>query len=364
MNIALVHDWLTNHAGAERVLMAIKEIYPKASIFTSVFDEKGANEFKKYNIVTSILQKIPLIKSRRELLVPLTPYAFENFDFSKFDLVISSTTFAAKGLITKPDTIHICYCHTPTRWIWTPKLDPRSSQGKFSNLKKKIREKLKRWDIVAADRPDYYISNSNYIGKRITKYYKRNSVTIYPPVDVDRYKVAKKSEIKDYYLFVSRLVGYKRCDIVVEAFNQLGLPLKIIGKGPEKKRLQKIAKNNIDFLGFLSDREVEKYYREAKAFIFAAEEDFGIVPVEAMATGRPVLAYGKGGATETVVAGKTGEFFSQQTAKSIVDAVKRFDPDKYNSGVIKKHAQRFSKERFKKEFKKKVDSIVNNYDLK
>ncbi len=362
MNIALVHDWLTNLVGAERVLLVLKEIYPKAQIYTSVFDEKGAKEFIKFNPKTSILQKIPFAKSKREILVPLTPYAFENMNLNDFDLVISSTTFAAKGVITKPDTIHICYCHTPTRWIWTPELDPRSSEGKFSSLRKKIKEKLKKWDIVAADRPDYYFSNSNYIGKRIKKFYNRDSQTVYPPVDVDRYKIAKKSDIKDYYLFVSRLVGYKRCDIVVEAFNELGLPLKVIGRGPEKKALQKIAKKNIEFLGFLSDKEVEKYYREAKAFIFAAEEDFGIVPVEAMAAGRPVLAFNKGGTTETVVAGKTGEFFDEQTAKSIISAIKKFDPEKYDPNEIIKYAEKFSNKRFKKEFSEKVEEIVKNHN--
>ena len=361
MNIVLVHDWLTNLAGAERVLLVLKEIYPKAPIYTSVFDEKGASAFKKFDVRTSILQKIPLVKSCREILVPLTPYAFENFDLNKFDLVISSTTFAAKGLITKPETIHICYCHTPTRWIWTPELDPRSSKGKFRKLKIKIREKLKNWDIVAADRPDYYFSNSDYIGGRIKKFYKRNSETVYPPVDVDRYKIAKKIEIKDYFLFVSRLVGYKRCDIVVEAFNQLGLPLKVIGRGPEKKRLMGCAKDNVEFLGFMTDKEIEKYYREAKAFIFAAEEDFGIVPVEAMATGRPVLAYNKGGATETVVAGVTGEFFGKQSAESIVSAVRKFNPDKYDPKKIRAHAKKFSKERFESEFKRKVNRIIQNH---
>lgn len=165
MNIALVHDWITNLAGAERVLLVLKEIYPSAQIYTSVFDEKGANEFKKFNPKTSILQNIPFIKSRREILVPLTPYAFENMNLNDFDLVISSTTFAAKGIITKPDTVHICYCHTPTRWIWTPELDPRSSEGRFKKLRQKMKAKLKEWDMVAADRPDYYFSNSDYIGK-------------------------------------------------------------------------------------------------------------------------------------------------------------------------------------------------------
>ena len=362
MNIALVHDWLTNVAGAERVLLTLHEIYPEAPIYTSVFDPKKAKPFADLNIKTSVLQKFPLLKKHRELLVPLTPFAFENINLSKYDVVISSTTFAAKGVITKPETVHICYCHTPTRYLWMPELDPRSDSGNFSWLRKKIRPKLLEWDKAAAQRVDYYISNSDYTGRRIKKFYNRNSVTVYPPVDVNRFKIAGADRVKDHYLFVSRLVGYKRCDIVVEAFNKLGLPLKIIGSGPEKKRLQKIAKSNIEFLGFLSDDELRKYYEEAKAFIFAAEEDFGIVPVEAMSAGRPVIAFGRGGAKETVVPGITGEFFENQSWESLAEVVKTFNHDKYNPETIRKHAKQFSEERFKKEFRATVEKMVEEYN--
>lgn len=364
MNIALVHDWLTNVAGAERVLLTLHEIYPKATIYTSVFDLKKAKPFTNLNVKTSVLQKFPLLKKHRELLVPLTPFAFENINLSKYDLVISSTTFAAKGVITKPETVHICYCHTPTRYLWMPELDPRSDAGKFSRLRKKIRPRLLEWDKAAAERVDYYISNSRYTGRRIKKFYNRDSVAVYPPVNVDRFKISRADKIKDYYLFVSRIVGYKRCDIVVEAFNKLGLPLKIIGSGPEKKRLQKMAKKNIEFLGFLSDDELKKYYGEAKAFIFAAEEDFGIVPVEAMSAGRPVIAFGRGGVKETVVPGVTGEFFEKQSAESLIEIVKAFNPKKYDPETIKKQAEKFSEERFKKEFRETVRRMVEEYHHK
>jgi len=359
MNIALVHDWLTNLAGAERVLLTIKELFPKADIYTSVFDKKGAKSFAKFDIKTSYLQSYPLLKKRRELLVPLTPGAFESINLSKYDLVISNTTFAAKGVITKPETVHICYCHTPTRYLWEPEIDPRSSKGFLTGLRQKTAEKLKIWDLAAADRPDYYFANSKYIRDRIKKYYKRDSKVIYPPVDVNNFNPAKvTSDIKDYYLFVSRLISYKKCDLVIEAFNKLKLPLKIIGRGPEKTRLQKMAKSNIEFLGYLSDEEMKKYYREARAFVFAAEEDFGIVPVEAMAAGRPVIAYGKGGVAETVVNGKTGILFPKQTVESLIAAINKFNPKDFDSKVIRKQAEKFSEERFKKEFREEVEKIV------
>ena len=359
MNIALVHDWLTNVAGAEKVLLVLKEIFPNASIYTSVFDPKKAEPFKKFDIITTYLQGMPLVKNKRELLIPLTPLAFESINLNDYDLVISNTTMPAKGVITNPDTIHICYCHTPTRYLWEPELDPRASGGAFSGLRKKVAHRLRIWDKVAADRPDYYFANSSYIQKRIKKYYGRDSKVIYPPVDVKKFVPVSQDQIKDYFLFVSRLVGYKKCDIVVEAFNKLGLPLKIIGSGPEKKNLQKIAKSNIEFLGFLSDLELKKYYSQARAFIFAAEEDFGIVPVEAESCGRPVIAYGKGGATETVIDGKTGVFFGEQSSESIIAAVRKFNSNKFDSRVIRKQAEKFSTERFSREFVEEVKKIIS-----
>jgi glycosyltransferase involved in cell wall biosynthesis len=219
---------------------------------------------------------------------------------------------------------------------------------------------MRLWDRVAADRVDEFIANSKYVAKRIKKYYGRDAVVIYPGVDTEKFTVGDPAEVKDYYLFVSRLVDYKRCDIVVEAFNKLKLPLKVIGRGPEREKLVKMAGDNIEFLGFLSDEDMKKYYREAKAFIFAAEEDFGIVPVEAMACGRPVIAFGKGGATESVVEGITGTFFPEQTAESLITAVKSFNPAKFDPSAIRKHAEKFSVARFKKEILEYVENIIKN----
>lgn len=360
-NIALVHEWLTNVAGSEKVLLAIKEIYKDAPIFTSVFDPKNATPFKSFDIKTSFLQNIPFMKSKREFLVPFTPFAFEQFDLSKFGIVISNTSMAAKGVITKPECIHISYCNTPPRYLWEPNLDPRAKNGRMSFLRKNIIHKMRLWDRVAADRVDYFLANSQYIAKRIKKYYQRDSIVVYPPVDIEKFKIAPKEKIGDYYLFVSRLVSYKKCDLVIEAFNDLKLPLKIIGTGPDKKYLQKMAKNNIEFLGFLSDESMKKYYSEAKAFVFAAEEDFGIVPVEAMASGRPVIAFKDGGVAETVVEGVTGTFFAEQTPQCLIGAVKDFDSGKFNPETIRRHAEKFSRERFKKEFKETVDKIIKNH---
>jgi glycosyltransferase involved in cell wall biosynthesis len=360
LNIALVHEWITNVAGAERVLLSLKELFPQAPIYTAVFDPEKAKPFKAFDVRTSFLQKLPLMKSKRELLIPLTPFAFEQFDLSGYDVVISSTTVAAKGVITKPDTIHISYCHTPPRYLWEPDTDPRARKGKFSWLREATIHKMRLWDRVAADRVDEFIANSKYVAKRIKKYYGRDAVVIYPGVDTEKFTVGDPAEVKDYYLFVSRLVDYKRCDIVVEAFNKLKLPLKVIGRGPEREKLVKMAGDNIEFLGFLSDEDMKKYYREAKAFIFAAEEDFGIVPVEAMACGRPVIAFGKGGATESVVEGVTGTFFPEQTAESLITAVKSFNPAKFDPLAIRKHAEKFSVARFKKEILEYVENIIKN----
>lgn len=356
LNIALVHDWLTNMAGAEKVLLELSNLFSNATIYTSVYDSEKVKPFVHKDIRTSFVQKFSPIRSKRELLIPLTPFIFEQFDLGKYDLVISSTTMAAKGIITKPKTKHVCYCHTPPRYLWEPYLDPRANEGKFSWLRKIQAHKLRQWDVLAAERVDHFIANSRYVANRIKKYYNRDSVVVYPPVDISKFSVLEKESVKDYYLYVSRLVNYKKCDLIIEAFNKLGLPLKIIGNGPEKKYLQSIAKKNIEFLGFLSDDEIIKYYSEAKAFVFAAEEDFGIVPVEAMASGRPVIAFKKGGVAESVVDKETGILFEEQTADSLIEAINKFNSIEFDSKTIRTQAGKFSTEEFKKNF---LDVLTN-----
>ena len=356
-NIALVHDWMTNEAGGEKVLLELAEMFPKATIFTSVYDPKRMPAFNGRDVRTSYLQKIPFMKSRRELLVPMTPFAFEQFNLEGFDLVISSSTFSGKGVLTRPGTKHISYCHTPPRYLWEPSLDERASKGLFSGHRKKLSSRLRLWDRLAADRVDAFIANSSYIQRRIRKYYQRDAAVIYPPVDVERFKVAKESEVGEYFLFVSRLVTYKKCDLAIHAFNKLGLPLVVIGNGPEKSRLQAIAGPNIQMLGRLSNEDLIKYYSEAKAFVFAAEEDFGIVPVEAMASGRPVIAFNGGGAKESVISGLSGVLFDEQTEDSLVSVVRNFDASKYDSDKIRKHAEKFSRQNFRKQIFEYIEKL-------
>ncbi len=362
MKIALVHDWLTVYSGAERVLLALSEVYPEAEIYTSVYDPVKVTAFRDKKVHTSFLQNIPLMKKKRELLIPFTPFAFEQFDFSQYDVVISSTTFPAKGIITKPDTLHISYCHTPTRYIWEPHLDPRATKGRLKWLRDKVVHKLRIWDFLAADRVDYFIANSKYVANRIKKYYRRDSDVIYPPIDVDNFTPKPKEEVGDYFLFVSRLVDYKRCDIAVKAFNELGLPLKIVGYGPDEAKLKAMAKPNIEFMGAKFGEELQEIFARAKAFVFTAEEDFGIVPVEAMACGRPVICYSKGGQSESALAGTTGILFDQQTPESLAEAVRKFDADDYDPIKIRSHAEKFSKERFKTEIVEKIEELMDKYN--
>ena len=359
MNIAIVHDWLTNVAGSEKVLLALKEIFPDATIFTSVFDSKKAAPFKDFDIRTSVLQKLPFMKSKRELLIPLTPFAFEQFDLSKYDLVISNTSMAAEGVITKPETIHISYCNTPPRYLWDPSVDPRAKSGSFQFLRRNVIHNMRIWDRLAADRVDHFMTNSHYIAKRIKKFYRRDSAVVYPPVDISNFDLDDSVKRADNYLYAGRLINYKKCDIVIQAFNKLDLPLHIVGSGPDEAYLRGPANKNIKFLGRISDEDLRREYQSAKALIFPAEEDFGIVPIEAMACGTPVIAFDKGGATETVIDRETGLFFDQQTLESIVESVKSFENIKFDQSKIRQQAEKFSKEIFKENISREINKILN-----
>lgn len=359
MNIAIIHDWLSEFAGADKVLWQLKQIYPDADIYTSIYDEKRVKKFSSCKVHTTYLQKLPFSKKLRPIMIPLMPLAFEQLDLSKYDLVISNSTAAAKGVITKPSTCHISYCHTPTRYLWEPSMDTRASS---SWLRRKVNHTLRLWDFAASRRVDYFIANSQFIGQRIKKFYRRDSEVVYPPVDTSFYKTNdKKLKKGDHYLFVGRFVPYKKADLAVKAFNQLGIELRLIGSGPEEKRLKKIAKKNIKFLGRASDDVLLENLRSAKALIFPSEEDFGIVPVEAMACGTPVIAYSVGGATETVIAGKTGEFFSEQTAESLIEVIKVFDPEKYKLSELQSQAEKFSNENFQENFQQQIEDYLRQY---
>ena len=346
MKIALVHDYLTQLGGGERVLSTLCEMFPEAPIFTLIYNEKATNGvFKNRKIYTSFLQKIPGAKKFFRGLIWLMPLAVEQLDLSDFDVVISVSHSFGKGIITKPTTKHICYCLTPTRYLWHEAGLP------FKPISQFILTYLRTWDYQAAQRPDYFIASSENVRQRIKKYYNRDSEVIYPPVETGKFYISE--EPKEYFLMVGRMVPYKRFDIAVEAFRRLPEErLLIIGDGPEHKKLKnrslKFKVKNIKFLGRVSENELPKHYAGCKALIFPQEEDFGIVPLEAMASGRPVIAYRAGGALETIKEGETGVFFDEQTPESLVKTVRQFNEKKNNSEKIREQASAFNKEKFKK----------------
>jgi glycosyltransferase involved in cell wall biosynthesis len=352
MKIALVYDRVNKWGGAERVLLSLHKIYPKAPLYTSVYDKKNASWADVFDVKVSFLQKIPFIKSHNELFPFLMPRAFESFNFNKYDLVISVTSESAKGVITKGKTIHICLCLTPTRYLWS------GYETYFQNkilrlLSKPFVSYLRKWDLRASQRPNHYIAISQEVGRRIKKYYGRDSKVIYPAIEIKRKNLkAKKGE---YYLVVSRLskyVLYKKVDLVIEAFNINGKNLKIVGTGSLEKELKKKARENIEFLGRVEDSELEKLYKGAKALIFPGNEDFGLVMAEAQSFGTPVIAFEGGGALEIIEKGRTGEFFKKQEVKSLLKVLKNFDERRYNKKVIRRSAERFSFKIFKKELLK------------
>jgi glycosyltransferase involved in cell wall biosynthesis len=356
MKVALVYDRVNKWGGAERVLLTLHEMFPDAPLYTSVYDANNAKWAKIFpKIIPSSLNKLAYLRNKHEYLGSFMPLVFESFDFSEFDTVISVTSEAAKGIITKPVTRHICYCLTPTRYLWN------SYEDYFKNkviklLSKPVVSYLRAWDKIAAQRPNRMVSISSVVRKRIKKYYGLDSEVVFPPVDIKKFqtsysRIQKKIEIQNkYYLVVSRLVSYKKVDLVVKAFNLLGLPLIIVGKGSEERSLKKIAKGNIKFINYLTDANLSYYYQNAVALIMPQEEDFGIVAVEAQAAGCPVIAYKKGGALDTIEENKTGIFFTDQNEKSLVDAIKRFDRINFRRQDLISNALKFSKENFKTAF--------------
>lgn len=369
MKVALVYDRVNKFGGAERVLLALHEIWPEAPLFTSVYHSKGAPWAKDFQVIPSFLQKFPWARTHHEFYPFLMPLAFEGFTFDDFDVVISITSEFAKGIITKPKTLHICYCLTPTRYLWSGYWDYFSSTARQLASLPAI-SYLRRWDQIAAQRVDEYLAISENVKRRIKKYYGRNSAVIYPPVDTEKFKIKNakcKIEIKNskFFLVVSRLVPYKRVDIVIEAFNQLGLPLKVIGDGMSRVSLQKIAKKNIEFLGQnLTDKKVLRYYQDCQALVFAGREDLGLVSLEAQACGRPVIAFMGGGLPETVIEGETGIFFEKQTPDSLIKSLKKFESLRFKAEDCRKQAMKFNVKIFKKKFKEYVETSLRRYSLR
>ncbi|MBU0728007.1 glycosyltransferase [Patescibacteria group bacterium] len=359
MKIAIVTDWLTNYGGAESVISAFHDLFPDAPIYTTMYRPKKMRELGKLkNVKTTWLNKIPT--SKHQYLLSLMPTAIEMIDLNEYDVVLSSCHSVSKGVITKPSTLHISYCHTPMRYAWESwdfetrlKKFPSILHGSIRKQIKKIRE----WDYCAAQRVDKYIANSSHIGGQIKKHYKRDSDVIYPPVHTEKFTPIK-NPTEDFYLAVGRLIPYKKFDLIAETFNKLKKKVKIVGTGPHYKKIKEMESEYVEVLGYVSDKELADLYQNCKAFLFPQLEDAGIVPLEAMAAGRPVIALNRGGSLDTMIDGKTGVLFKDQTVKSLSEAVEKFEKMKFDPKFIRKHAEKFDVEIFKKNI---LDYIQKEY---
>ncbi len=349
MKLAIVFSWLNQYGGAERVLETVHHMYPQAPIYTSIYWPDALPEaYRQWDVRPSFLSRLPLIRRKHQFFLPLYPLAFESLDLRGYDVILSLTSAFAHGIIPPAGAEHVCYCLTPARFLWNyHNYVGREDVGVLARLAlAPFLKSLREWDRLAADRVDRFVAISHTVQKRIYKRYRRDSDILYPPVDIDA--DLSDREPDDYFLIVSRLVPYKRIDIAIKAFNRLGLPLRIVGEGRDRAALEELAKPNIRFLGYLRDDEaVREQMSRCKAFIFPGEEDFGIAPVEAMSTGRPVLAYRGGGALDTVVEEKTGLFFDETTPESLCDCVERFEEMRFNPREIREHAAMFSESRFR-----------------
>jgi len=369
MRVALVHDWLTGMRGGERVLEVLAELFPEAPIYTLLHIPGSVSDIiERHEIRVSFLQHYPFIKKRYPLYLPLFPVAIEDFDLQEFDLVVSSSHCVAKGVIPHPGALHISYLHTPMRYVWDM-YETYFSAVRVGKLPHRLISAaatwLRQWDVSSCSRVDHFIANSAYVQKRIKRYYNRDATVIHPPVDASRFIFSERDE--GYYLVVSALVPYKRIDLAVEAFNKLRKRLVIVGDGQEFRSLKRIAGPTIEFAGWQPETSLPQYYANCRALVFPAKEDFGIVPLEAMASGKPVIAYGAGGALETVVAEgeiRTGVFFQEQSVDSLVAAVQKFETMEFNPELIREHALKFDKPIFARRLMAFIDQAVNEWTKK
>lgn len=353
--VAIVHDWLPLYGGAERVLEQMIHVFPDADIFTMIDsipkEKRGFLQGRHVN--TSVIQNLPWGRSRYRWYLPLMPFAVEQFDMSVYDIIISSSYAVAKGVLTGPNQLHICYCHSPIRYGWDLQheylLEAGFNKGLSSWLMRLALHYIRLWDTRTANGVDHFLANSRYIARRIRKAYRRTASVIHPPVTTENFSVETKKD--DYYLTASRFVPYKKISLVVEAFAQMpGRRLRVIGDGPDWKKIAAKATSNVELLGCATNEELRDQMQRARAFVFAAQEDFGVLPVEAQACGTPVIAYGKGGATETVIDGTTGILFEWQTVESLCEAVQEFERRSFDPLRLRANAERFSVERFRSEF--------------
>lgn len=362
LKVAIVHDWLTNMGGAEQVVRVLHEMFPEAPIYTSLFiPDKLSSDLAVADVRTSFLQRLPKWLRRQQLLLPLMPLAFEFFDLSQYDLVISSSSACAKGIVTSVDTQHICYCYTPMRYAWDFTHEYINGTGRLKKwIAKILMHKIRQWDRLSADRVDYFIAISSVVQQRIKKHYRRDSVVLYPPVEINRFALAKERE--DFYLVVTRLVPYKRVDLAVKACTTLGRKLIVIGDGEQRKELEKQAGPTVTFMGRQPDDIVSDYMGKARAFLFPGYEDFGITMVEAQAAGCPVIAFAKGGAQDIVLDQETGFLFPEQSVEALIDAILAFEGKDFQPQRLRQHALNYSTENFKKGLKEAIQESSN--DLK
>jgi len=361
LKVALIHDWLTSMRGGEKCLEILCELYPQADLYTLLHIKHQLSDIiERMHIQTSFIQHFPKGSKYYRYYLPFFPTAIEQFDLKGYDLVISTSHCVAKGILSMPDSIHVSYCFTPMRYVWDMHFD--YFKGSRSTFKKifvpPFSNYLRMWDVTSSHRVDYFVTISRHVQKRIKKFYGRESTVIYPPVDCDFYQPSTSSgQEGEYFLMVTAFAPYKKVDIAIQAFNRSGKPLLIVGEGQELKALKKMAKRNIEFLGWQSDEKVRDYYRGCRAFIFPGEEDFGIAPVEAQACGKPVIAYGRGGVLESVIPfpqeNLTGIFFNEPTVESLLNSIDLFERniDQFDSNEIRKNALQFHKEYFREKIK-------------
>ena len=356
MKVAIVHEWLTIMGGADRVLQVIHEIFPSAAVFALVHNRKAMpDSFRQMDIRTSFVQWLPFAKSCHRYYLPLYPLAVEQFDLSEFDLVISSSHCCAHGVIVPPEAFHLCYCYTPIRYAWHMYHQYQRALNPIARLvAAPLMNWIRQWDYASAQRVDRFVAISNAVRHRIRTYYRRSADVLFPPVDVDFFRPAPHGEIGDYFFIMSRHVPYKKVDLAIKAFNALRLPLVVAGAGPETHRLARMAGPTIRFLGRISNDEARHYMARCRAFIFPQEEDFGLTAVEAQACGRPVIAYARGGALDTVVGGVTGSLFFAQSAEALADAVSLFRAGAFDPQAVRRHAEAFNVDSFKRRFRRIV----------
>ncbi len=361
MKVALVYDRVNKFGGAERVLLALHRIFPDAPLYTLVYDKKSASWANVFKVIPTFINKIGFLKNKHEWLAPFAAMAFESLDLREFDVIISVTSSDAKGVITKPNQLHICYCLTPTRYFWSGEKQ-YAKDTKFKLIPKSLYNYFRTTDLLISKRPDKYIAISNEVLDRIKKYYCRESSVIYPSIEDKFYSLDfSPNNKRNYYLLVSRLVPYKKVDLAIKAFNKLKKPLIIVGTGSEQTKLKELAGPLVNFVGAVDDQKLIEYYKNAKAVIFPQFEDYGLVPIESQACGTPVIALGKGGALETIIKNKTGVFFQRQTTSSLIKAIHRFEKLTLSPEECHKNALRFNSKTFEKEFSTKVGELWSNY---